>query len=215
MSCRLPTSLLRRPSTISASSPTIPATIGATPLAPVVAITTTLPSSSSSSASPAAHQVRHATFVRRNRRPYRFTQLVQLSDGSAYTVRTTSPAPLYRSTKDSLNHALWQPSNPNLRNVEVDEAGKLAAFRSRFGRGWDSADADAPAVTAPTDASGASAGDAGAGSAAGSAAKPASMAAEEEDYGSSLSDLISGYASTSSYQEGAGSEKAKKGGKKK
>ncbi|KAL6863302.1 hypothetical protein ACO1O0_003549 [Amphichorda felina] len=84
-----------------------------------------------------ASQVRHATFIRRPRRPYTFTQLVQLSDGSSYTVRTTSPQPLYRAAKDSRNSLLWQPSEKSLRNVELDEAGKLAAFRERFGRAFD------------------------------------------------------------------------------
>ncbi|KAK4203090.1 hypothetical protein QBC40DRAFT_275406 [Triangularia verruculosa] len=82
-------------------------------------------------------QVRHATFIPRHRRPYKFTQLVQLSDGSTYTVRTTSPLALYKSAKDTRNHILWQPTDKTLRNVEVDEAGKLAAFRERYGRGWD------------------------------------------------------------------------------
>ena len=78
-----------------------------------------------------------ARLIRRPRRPYTFTQLVTLSDGSAYTARTTSPHPLYRSTKDTRNHLLWQPSESSLRNVELDEAGRLAAFRGRFGRGFD------------------------------------------------------------------------------
>lgn len=52
-------------------------------------------------------------------------------------MRTTAPTALYKSTKDTRNHVLWQPSDRTLRNVEVDEAGKLAAFRERFGRGWD------------------------------------------------------------------------------
>lgn len=89
-----------------------------------------------------ASQVRHATFIRRPRRPYTFTQLVQLSDGSSYTVRTASPQPLYRSAKDSRNTLLWQPSEKTLKNVEVDEAGKLAAFRERFGRAFDQQQAD-------------------------------------------------------------------------
>ncbi|KAK0735434.1 hypothetical protein B0T21DRAFT_367749 [Apiosordaria backusii] len=99
------------------------------PLSPVTTTTTSplLPQT----------QLRHATFIPRHRRPYKFTQLVQLSDGSTYTVRTTSPVALYKSAKDSRNHILWQPTDKSLRNVEVDEAGKLAAFRSRFGRGWD------------------------------------------------------------------------------
>jgi len=66
-----------------------------------------------------------------------FTQLVQLSDGSTFTIRTTSPQALYKSTKDSRNHILWQPNNKQLRNIEVDEAGKLAAFRGRYGTHWD------------------------------------------------------------------------------
>ncbi|KAI4117061.1 MAG: hypothetical protein LQ345_002621 [Seirophora villosa] len=82
-------------------------------------------------------QLRHATLIRRPKRPYTFTQLVTLSDGSTYTHRTTSPAPVYTSTKDSRNTALWNPSSQKLLNVEADEAGRLRAFREKFGRGWD------------------------------------------------------------------------------
>lgn len=32
---------------------------------------------------------------------------------------------------------LWNPSSQRLLNVEADEAGRLRAFRERFGRGWD------------------------------------------------------------------------------
>ena len=32
---------------------------------------------------------------------------------------------------------MWQPSMSSLRNVEEDEAGRLRAFRKKFGRGWD------------------------------------------------------------------------------
>ncbi|KAM3508898.1 hypothetical protein MY11210_006541 [Beauveria gryllotalpidicola] len=80
---------------------------------------------------------RHATFIARPRRPYKFTQMVRLSDGSTYTMRTTSPEPLYRPVKDTRNALQWQPSDKSLRNVELDEAGRLAAFRERFGRGFD------------------------------------------------------------------------------
>lgn len=83
------------------------------------------------------HQVRHATLLRRPKRPYTFTQLVTLSDGSTFLHRTTSPAPVYKSTKDQRNTPLWNPSSQKLLNVEEDEAGKLAAFRAKFGRGWD------------------------------------------------------------------------------
>ena len=89
-----------------------------------------------------AQQLRHATSIARPRRPYTFTQLVQHSDGSTYTRRTTSPNPLYRAAKDTRNNILWQPSERSLRNVELDEAGRLAAFRNRFGRGYDAAEAE-------------------------------------------------------------------------
>jgi hypothetical protein len=58
----------------------------------------------------------------------------------------------------------------SLRNVEEDEAGRLAAFRAKFGRGWDVEGTD----------------EEGEGSVAQSAA-------EEEE---SLMDLISGYANS-------------------
>jgi hypothetical protein len=83
------------------------------------------------------HQIRHASLLKRPRRPYSFTQLVALSDGSTYLQRTTSPLPVYKSTKDTRNSPLWNPSSQKLLNVEADEAGRLRAFRARFGRGWD------------------------------------------------------------------------------
>ncbi|ROV91477.1 hypothetical protein VSDG_07150 [Cytospora chrysosperma] len=93
-------------------------------------------------------QVRHATEVARPKRPYTFTQVVQLSDGSTYTTRSTSPLPVYRSTKDTRNHLTWQPSESSLKNVEVDEAGKLASFRGRFGVQYDLGEDPAPAPAA-------------------------------------------------------------------
>ena len=87
---------------------------------------------------PITHQqVRHATLIRRPKRPYTFTQLVTLSDGSSYLQRTTSPKAVYVSAKDARNSAMWNPSSHKLTNVEEDEAGKLRIFRERFGRGWD------------------------------------------------------------------------------
>ncbi|KAI9707470.1 MAG: hypothetical protein M1836_000431 [Candelina mexicana] len=91
---------------------------------------------------PYAQQARHASLLRRPKRPYTFTQLITLSDGSTFTHRTTSPAPVYRCTKDTRNHPLWNPSSQKLLNVEEDEAGKLKAFRQKFGRGWDAEGVD-------------------------------------------------------------------------
>lgn len=82
-------------------------------------------------------QIRHASLIRRPKRPYTFTQLITLSDGSTFTHRTTSPQPIYRSTKDTKNTILWNPSSQKLLNVEEDEAGRLRRFRARFGRGFD------------------------------------------------------------------------------
>lgn len=102
---------------------------------------TTRPTTASRIARQATQQqVRHATEVVRPKRPYTFTQIVQLSDGSTYTTRSTSPAPVHKSTKDTRNHLTWQPSEVSLKNVELDEAGKLASFRSRFGTAYDLAD---------------------------------------------------------------------------
>lgn len=82
-------------------------------------------------------QIRHASLIRRPKRPYTFTQLVTLSDGSTFTHRTTSPQAVYRTTKDTKNNPLWNPSSQKLLNVEEDEAGRLRRFRARFGRGFD------------------------------------------------------------------------------
>lgn len=54
-------------------------------------------------------------------------------------MRTTSPLPIYRAAKDTRNTLLWQPSEKSLKNVELDEAGRLAAFRERYGRAYDAA----------------------------------------------------------------------------
>ncbi|KAI0471981.1 hypothetical protein GGR56DRAFT_677835 [Xylariaceae sp. FL0804] len=158
---------------------------------------------------------RRATMIRRPKRPYAFTQLVQLSDGSTYTVRTASPHALYRSVKDSRNHLLWQPSERSLRNVEADEAGRLAAFRGRFGRSWDAGAVAAPAPASPgsaeaavppvdNSAAGGRPGEAGqaapaapndgGGDSAGRAPTPAAPVKEDAPY-DPLADLISHHSS--------------------
>ena len=87
-------------------------------------------------------------------------------------MRSTSPLPLYRAAKDTRNTLLWQPSEKSLRNVELDEAGKLAAFRERFGRGYDAS---------------AEAGEGGEGA-------DTQAAAEQGPGGDGFADLITGYA---------------------
>lgn len=152
-----------------------------------------------------------ARLVMRPRRPYEFTQVVQLSDGSTFTMRTTSPHPLHRSSKDTRNHIIWQPSEKSLRNVEVDEAGRLAAFRNRFGRGWDAA---AP----PTEGTegGKATGKVDDKAATGPAAVAEAAAADEG--ADMLADLLSGYAAKEEPLKRGGlsaKEQAKKDKKKK
>lgn len=187
---KLPTSLLHRPRALLSSSSPHSTTLSR--------ISPTLPSSSHSQHNTLG-QIRHATFVPRPRRPYQFTQLVQLSDGSTFTVRTTMPQGLLKSTKDTRNHLIWQPSNKSLRNVEVDEAGKLAAFRERFGRGWDmeakpeeGVEADAEAAVGAKDTK----------QPAEQKQQQAAPVEEEEDAFDSLTDLISSYATTSNNTKG-------------
>lgn len=84
-----------------------------------------------------ATPVLSARLIPRPKRPYTFTQLITLSDGSTFLQRTTSPQPIYRSTKDTRNNALWNPSSQKLLNIEEDQAGRLRRFRARFGRGFD------------------------------------------------------------------------------
>src|SRR5271156_4305318 len=91
-----------------------------------------------SSATYICSSCRNARVLRRPKRPYTFSQLVTLSDGSAFMMRTTSPLPVYRSTRDTKNAPLWNPNSKELLNVEEDEAGRLAGFRARFGRAFDS-----------------------------------------------------------------------------
>ncbi|KAL4896749.1 hypothetical protein BDV59DRAFT_113074 [Aspergillus ambiguus] len=132
-------------------------------------------------------QCRHATLLRRPKRPYTFTQLITLSDGSAFTHRTTSPAPVYRSTRDTRNSLLWNPSSSKLMNVEEDEAGRLAAFRAKFGRSWD---ANTP-VEGEADAKASKPDDKQSKEDAAAAAAAAAAEAEEED--DNLLDLISSF----------------------
>lgn len=148
-------------------------------------------------------QVRHATEVVRPKRPYTFTQIVQLSDGSTYTTRSTSPAPVHRSTKDTRNHLTWQPSEVSLKNVELDEAGKLASFRGRFGTMYDLAD--------EPDAADASAAAAGAGG------KDGKEAGKDDGALDNLSDLMATYVRDEPNLKGgqvASNRVAKKGKKK-
>src|SRR5690606_18942857 len=63
--------------------------------------------------------------------PEHFDQTVVLSNGATYTLRTPSPRPQLRLTRDTRNHPLW---NPELRgNTGSDESGQLSRFAKKFG----------------------------------------------------------------------------------
>lgn len=73
-------------------------------------------------------------------------------------------------------------------NVEDDEAGRLAAFRARFGRSWD---ANTPVAETGAASPGASAEDAATKKAQEEAAKAQAVAEQEEE--DNLLDLISSF----------------------
>lgn len=127
-------------------------------------------------------QSRAATLIPRPKRPYTFTQLITLSDGSTFLHRTTSPQPIHRSTKDTKNTPLWNPSSQKLLNIEEDEAGRLRKFRERFGRGFDVDSSVAGDEAEDGNEMNEDALDPDSG-----------MAAGDQGQGDSLMDLISGY----------------------
>ncbi|KAI8853082.1 hypothetical protein BC829DRAFT_383723 [Chytridium lagenaria] len=63
-----------------------------------------------------------------SKHPHTFLQTIVLSDGSTFTLRSTSPKTFMQLTKDTRNHALWNPSS-----VVVDKSGELSKFQQRFG----------------------------------------------------------------------------------
>ncbi|CAZ84430.1 unnamed protein product [Tuber melanosporum] len=84
---------------------------------------------------------RNATLLRRPKRPHQFDQLIILTDGSSFKQMTTSPRGVFRTTKDTRNHPLWNESDAAVMGLEEDEAGKLKAFRNKYGHGFDMQDA--------------------------------------------------------------------------
>jgi hypothetical protein len=92
--------------------------------------------------------------------------------------------------KDIRNHPLWNPTNDLLHNIEQDEAGKLAKFRDRFGRGWDQ---DSPKTV--TDQEGND--------------TTESVVGKEAEEGDNLLDLIGNYATENSAALMSADEKAK------
>ena len=58
-----------------------------------------------------------------------FLQKVILTDGSTITIKTTSPIPVMKLTKDTRNHLLWNPKSAVETNGE-----KVSKFAAKFGK---------------------------------------------------------------------------------
>ncbi|KAG5518186.1 hypothetical protein PMAC_003372 [Pneumocystis sp. 'macacae'] len=69
-------------------------------------------------------------------RPRKFQQMVVLSDGSTFTIPTTSPKPIIWITKDQRNHPLWNPEKKRQID-ESDNEGRLKKFKQRYGTTYD------------------------------------------------------------------------------
>lgn len=61
-----------------------------------------------------------------------FPQLVVRADGATYTHYTTSPRSVYRLTRDTTNHPLWNASSMLGVNDESEFTGRLGRFNRRF-----------------------------------------------------------------------------------
>ncbi|RKO85644.1 hypothetical protein BDK51DRAFT_42266 [Blyttiomyces helicus] len=72
-----------------------------------------------------------------NVNPTLMHQTIVHSDGSTFTLRTTSPRVLLKLTKDSRNHILW---NPRTKAVD-DKVAELENFARKFGELADDLDA--------------------------------------------------------------------------
>ncbi|KAJ1910950.1 hypothetical protein IWQ60_005713 [Tieghemiomyces parasiticus] len=62
--------------------------------------------------------------------PQVFNQRVTLTDGSTITLRTTSPRPQIKLTKDTRNHPLW---NPEFASAATDDTTHIEKFSDKFG----------------------------------------------------------------------------------
>ncbi|OMH82854.1 54S ribosomal protein L36, mitochondrial [Zancudomyces culisetae] len=59
-----------------------------------------------------------------------FRQKIILSDGSTFTLHSTSPKSVIKLAKDTRNHPLW---NPQYKLDLQDEGGHLSRFNKKFG----------------------------------------------------------------------------------
>ncbi|KAG5437071.1 hypothetical protein PCANB_001192 [Pneumocystis canis] len=84
----------------------------------------------------ADHKIWFATVKYVETKPRKFQQMVVLSDGSTFTISTTSPKPIIWITKDQRNHPLWNPKEK--REIdENDKEDRLTKFKQRFGTSYN------------------------------------------------------------------------------
>ncbi|KAF9956847.1 hypothetical protein BGZ70_009749 [Mortierella alpina] len=94
---------------------------------PSLSVSLRYKSSSSSSAAASATSSEGT----RSKFPELFDQTIVLSNGATFTLRTPSPRPQIRLTRDTRNHPLW---NPEMRgNASGDDSGQLSKFAKKFG----------------------------------------------------------------------------------
>ncbi|KAF9584740.1 hypothetical protein BGW38_005344 [Lunasporangiospora selenospora] len=72
-----------------------------------------------------------STTTSNSRAPELFDQTIVLSNGATFTLRTPSPRPQIRLTRDTRNHPLWNPDMS--RGMSSDDSGQLTRFTKKFG----------------------------------------------------------------------------------
>ncbi|KAG7698316.1 hypothetical protein KL930_001977 [Ogataea haglerorum] len=63
---------------------------------------------------------------------HKFDTLVELSDGSVITRRTQIPKEETRMIIDQRTNPLWNPSKPDMSQLDAENNGRMSKFKSRF-----------------------------------------------------------------------------------
>ncbi|ESW99406.1 hypothetical protein KL918_001663 [Ogataea parapolymorpha] len=63
---------------------------------------------------------------------HKFDTLVELSDGSVITRRTQIPKEEARMIVDQRTNPLWNPSKPDMSQLDAENNGRMSKFKSRF-----------------------------------------------------------------------------------
>ncbi|KAH3668517.1 hypothetical protein OGAPHI_002271 [Ogataea philodendri] len=63
---------------------------------------------------------------------YKFDTFVELSDGSVVSRRTQLPKEEIRMIVDQRSSPLWNPSKPDLSQLDAENNGRMSKFKSKF-----------------------------------------------------------------------------------